>query len=71
MDVIAAVVIGGASLTGGRGTVVGTLIGVLMLGLLENGVNSCNVPVEIKYILVGVIIIANAALSRGLAQRSK
>jgi ribose transport system permease protein len=67
--VIAAVVIGGAALTGGRGTVVGTLIGVLVLGLLENGVNLCNVPVEIKYILIGVIILANAALSRW--QRSK
>ncbi len=67
--VIAAVVIGGATLTGGRGTVTGTLIGVLVLGLLENGVNLCNVPVEIKYILIGVIILANAALSRW--QRSK
>jgi ribose transport system permease protein len=67
--VIAAVVIGGAALTGGRGTVVGTLIGVLVLGLLENGVNLCNVPVEIKYILIGIIILANAALSRW--QRSK
>lgn len=64
LAVIAAVVIGGASLTGGRGTVIGTLIGVLVLGLLENGVNLCNVPVEIKYILIGVIILANAALSR-------
>jgi ribose transport system permease protein len=62
--VIAAVVIGGASLTGGRGTVTGALIGVLVLGLLDNGVNLCNVPVEIKYILIGVIILANAALSR-------
>ena len=62
--VIAAVVIGGASLTGGRGTVIGTMIGVLVLGLLENGVTLCNVPVEIKYILIGVIILANAALSR-------
>jgi ribose transport system permease protein len=62
--VIAAVVIGGASLTGGKGTVTGTLIGVLVLGLLENGVNLCNVAVEIKYILIGVIILANAALSR-------
>jgi len=64
LTVIAAVVIGGAALTGGRGTVIGTLIGVLVLGLLENGVNLCNVPVEIKYILIGVIILANAALSR-------
>ncbi len=62
--VIAAVVIGGASLTGGRGTVIGAMIGVMVLGLLDNGVNLCNVPVEIKYILIGIIILANAALSR-------
>jgi ribose transport system permease protein len=63
LTVIAAVVIGGASLTGGRGAVIGALIGVLVLGLLENGVNLCNVPVEVKYILIGVIILGNAALS--------
>ncbi len=64
LTVIAAVVIGGASLTGGKGTVIGAMIGVLVLGLLENGVTLCNVPVEIKYILIGLIILANAALSR-------
>jgi ribose transport system permease protein len=70
LSVIAAVVIGGASLTGGRGTVIGTLIGIMVLGLLENGVNLCNVPVEVKYILIGVIILANAALSRWQQLRS-
>jgi ribose transport system permease protein len=64
LNVIAAVVIGGASLSGGQGTVLGTLLGVLILGLLENGVNRCHVPVEIQYILIGVIIIANTGLSR-------
>jgi ribose transport system permease protein len=64
LQVIAAVVIGGAALTGGRGTVVGTLLGVLILGVLENGVNTFEVPVEVKYILLGVIIIANTALSQ-------
>jgi ribose/xylose/arabinose/galactoside ABC-type transport system permease subunit len=62
--VIAAVVIGGASLTGGQGTVVGALLGVLILGVLANGVSLFNVPVEVQHILVGVIIIANTALSR-------
>jgi ribose transport system permease protein len=62
--VIAAVVIGGASLGGGRGTVSGALIGVLILGLLENGVRVFSVPIEIQYILVGIIILANAALSQ-------
>jgi ribose/xylose/arabinose/galactoside ABC-type transport system permease subunit len=62
--VIAAVVIGGASLNGGQGTVLGALIGVLILGILENGVSAFNVPVEVKWILIGVIIIANTALSQ-------
>jgi ribose transport system permease protein len=64
LSVIAAVVIGGASLTGGQGTVLGALIGVLILGVLENGVSAFHVPVEIKHILIGVIIIANTALSQ-------
>jgi len=64
LTVIAAVVIGGASLTGGRGTVMGAVIGVLILGLLANGVSLFNVPVEVQYILMGAIILVNAALSR-------
>ena len=64
LTVIAAVVIGGASLNGGKGTVVGALMGVLILGLLANGVSLFNVPVEVRYILEGGIILLNAALSR-------
>jgi ribose transport system permease protein len=68
LRVIAAVVIGGASLTGGRGTVLGTVLGVLTLEILSNGVNSFNVPVEAQHILIGVIIVANTALSRWRAK---
>jgi ribose transport system permease protein len=64
LEVIAAVVIGGASLSGGQGTVLGTLFGVLILGVLQNGVSSFEVPVEIKYILIGAIIVVNTALSQ-------
>jgi ribose transport system permease protein len=64
LTVIAAVVIGGASLTGGQGTVLGTLLGVLVLGILENGVSNFDVPVEVKHILIGAIIIANTALGQ-------
>jgi ribose transport system permease protein len=64
LDVIAAVVIGGASLSGGRGTVTGTLLGVLILGILSNGVSELKVPVEIRYILTGAIIVVNTALSQ-------
>jgi ribose/xylose/arabinose/galactoside ABC-type transport system permease subunit len=63
LDVIAAVVIGGASLSGGQGTIGGTLLGVLILGILENGVSFFDVPVEVKYILIGAIVIVNTALS--------
>jgi ribose transport system permease protein len=64
LTVIAAVVIGGASLNGGQGTVLGALLGVLILGILENGVTAFNVPVEVKYILIGAIILANTALGQ-------
>jgi ribose/xylose/arabinose/galactoside ABC-type transport system permease subunit len=64
LRVIAAVVIGGASLTGGRGTVIGTVLGVLTLELLNNGVSLFNVPIEAQHILIGLIIIANTALSQ-------
>src|SRR5205807_7395492 len=64
LDVIAAVVIGGASLSGGRGSVGGTILGVLILGVLENSVSFFGVPIEVKYILIGAIVIANTALGR-------
>jgi ribose/xylose/arabinose/galactoside ABC-type transport system permease subunit len=69
LDVIAAVVIGGASLAGGQGTVRGTLLGVLILGVLENGVSFFNVPVEVKYILIGAIVVVNTALSQWQRRR--
>jgi ribose transport system permease protein len=64
LEVIAAVVIGGASLNGGRGSVGGALLGVLILGILHIGVIRFRVPVEIQYILIGAIIIVNTALSQ-------
>ena len=71
LDVIAAVVIGGASLSGGQGSVAGTLLGVLILGILENGVNLFGVAVEVKYILIGAIVIVNTALSQWQRRRSE
>jgi ribose transport system permease protein len=64
LDVITAVVIGGASLSGGKGTVIGALLGVAILGLIRNGVSQFNVPVEIQYILIGGLLLANVALNR-------
>jgi ribose/xylose/arabinose/galactoside ABC-type transport system permease subunit len=71
LDVIAAVVIGGASLSGGQGNVLGTMLGVLILAVLENGVSFFNVPIEVKYILIGSIIIANTALGEWQRRRAE
>ena len=71
LEEIAAVVIGGAALTGGQGTVVGTLLGVLILQILTNGVSIFDVPVEVKYIMFGVIIVANTALSSWQRRRGE
>jgi ribose/xylose/arabinose/galactoside ABC-type transport system permease subunit len=54
---IAAVIIGGASFFGGRGTVLGVFAGVLIMGLLRNGLNLMNVSVFWQQLLIGLIII--------------
>ncbi len=57
LDAIAAVIIGGASFFGGRGTVLGVFAGVLIMGLLRNGLNLNNVSVFWQQVLIGVVII--------------
>jgi ribose transport system permease protein len=57
LDAIAAVVIGGASLAGGRGTVWGTIIGVLILGLISNMLNLMGVSAFYQDIIRGSIIL--------------
>ena len=57
LDAIAAVIIGGASFFGGRGTVLGVFAGVLIMGLLRNGLNLMNVSVFWQQVLIGVVII--------------
>lgn len=56
LDVIAAVVIGGASLMGGTGRVTGTVIGVLIIGVLRNGLNLLGVSPFIQQIVIGCVI---------------
>lgn len=58
LDAIAAVVIGGTSMSGGKGTIYGTVIGVLIIGLLSNGLDLVGVSSNYQYILKGVIIIS-------------
>jgi ribose/xylose/arabinose/galactoside ABC-type transport system permease subunit len=69
--VIAAVVIGGASLSGGQGHVFGTLVGVLIWGIIDNGVGFFNADVEVKYVLIGGFFIVNTALSQWQRRRAE
>lgn len=65
LDVIAAVVIGGASLMGGRGGVVNTFIGVMILGVIGNIMNLAGVPGYHQQVYLGVIIVVAVVLQHG------
>lgn len=64
LDSIAAVVIGGTSLAGGKGTIIGTTLGVLTFALIFNLLNLLNLPVELQQIVKGAIIVFAVALQR-------
>jgi ribose/xylose/arabinose/galactoside ABC-type transport system permease subunit len=64
LQVIAAVVIGGGSLSGGEGTVLGTLIGCLIMQVLKNGCVHAGIPNPSQDIIIGVIIVAAVTLDR-------
>jgi len=64
LDIIAAVIIGGTSLTGGVGTIWGTLVGVLVIGVIANGMTLLDVPIYVQYVIRGLIIFAAVLLSR-------
>ncbi|MDY3560027.1 ABC transporter permease [Gemmata sp. JC673] len=71
LDVITAVVIGGASLSGGKGGVVGAMLGVAILILIKNGVSLFNVPVEMQYVLIGALLVANVSLNRWRERKNR
>jgi ribose transport system permease protein len=62
LTVISAVVIGGVSLFGGEGKIPGVLLGVILLGLVQNAVNLLNVPPNYDYVVSGIVIAAAATL---------
>jgi ribose transport system permease protein len=64
LDIIAAVVIGGGSLSGGEGSILGSMIGVFIMSLLRNGCTMMGWPNYIQEIIIGVIIVAAVALDR-------
>jgi ribose transport system permease protein len=64
LDVIAAVVIGGASLMGGRGSAINTLLGVFILGMIGNIMNLMTIPAYSQQVIKGLIIILAVLLQR-------
>jgi simple sugar transport system permease protein len=69
LEVIAMVVIGGTALTGGRGTIIGTVLGVLILRMMRNGIVLIGVPGLAYNIFIGGIILAMMALHSWLERR--
>lgn len=69
LEVIAMVVIGGTVLTGGRGTIIGTVLGVLILRLMRNGIVLIGVPGLAYNIFIGAIILGMMALHAALEKR--
>jgi ribose transport system permease protein len=64
LSAIAAAVIGGTSLMGGRGTIVGAFIGVLIISVLQNGLAQLGVTEPFKRLITGVVIILAVLLDR-------
>lgn len=58
LNAIAAVVVGGTSFTGGIGTMRGTLIGAIIIGILDKGLNQAGVHFSLQYIVKGVVVLA-------------
>lgn len=70
LDIIAAVVIGGGSLSGGQGTILGTMIGALIMAFLRNGCQQMGWPNFVQEIIIGAIIITAVAIDQLRARRS-
>jgi ribose transport system permease protein len=71
LDTIAAVVIGGAALTGGRASLPRTLLGVLLIAVLNNGLTLLNVDSSLQYVVKGAIILVAVLLDRSAAQAGR
>jgi ribose transport system permease protein len=64
MDAIAAVVVGGTSLFGGRGSIIGTFLGAMLIGVLRNGLNLLNVGSYVQMVILGIVILLAVLLDQ-------
>ena len=61
-DAIAACIVGGASFTGGKGTIWGTMVGALLMAVIRNGLNLLGASNDVQYIVIGAVIILAVTL---------
>ena len=66
LNVIAAVVVGGTSLFGGRGSVMRSVLGTLLIGVINNGLNIINVPIAPQLVAQGIVIVVAVAVDQRL-----
>jgi ribose transport system permease protein/L-arabinose transport system permease protein len=71
LQAITAVFLGGAATTGGKGTVVGTVLAVLILGVLSNGMNLLGVQQYWQDVATGMLLITSVAIAQFRALRSE
>ncbi len=62
LSAIAVVVVGGTALTGGRASLIGTLLGSLLVAMINNGLNLLNVPVLYQQVTIGLLLLITLAL---------
>lgn len=71
MDAVAACVIGGASFSGGKGTVGGTLVGALIIAIVNNGLNLLGASADVQKVVLGIVIILAVLVDVTRTQRSE
>jgi len=70
LDVIAATIVGGASLSGGEGTILGTILGVLIIGVMRNGLVLIGVSPFVQELMIGLVIVIAVGIDRWTMRRA-
>ena len=71
LDVIAAVVLGGTSIFGGVGTIVGTVLGFILIQLLKNGLALTGVTADATIVVIGTVLIGSILLTNFISRRHR
>ena len=69
LDVIAATIVGGASLAGGEGTILGTILGVLIIGVMRNGLVLMGISPFVQELMIGLVIIIAVGIDKWTTRR--